>query len=73
MLQDRKSRLIPLTKWNDYHVWPTQGGLRHLYAFRNKKQCDQVFCKAAGRVLVDEEAFFEWARDARPSLADSRK
>lgn len=27
-----KSKLIPLTKWNDFHVWPTIGGLRHLVA-----------------------------------------
>jgi hypothetical protein len=69
----RKSRLIPLTKWNEYHVWPSLGGLRHLYAFRQAKECNQIFFKTGGRVLVDEEAFFDWARDNRPSLADTRK
>ncbi len=74
MIDDKKNtRLIPLTKWNDYHVWPSLGGLRHLYAFRTKKECEKIFFKAAGRVLIDEEAFFDWARDSRPSLADSRK
>lgn len=73
MSDEKKSRLIPVTKWNEYHVWPSLGGLRHLYAFRRKKKCDQVFFKAAGRVLIDEEEFFNWARDNRPSLADSRK
>lgn len=23
-------RLIPITKWNLFHVWPPAGGLRHL-------------------------------------------
>ena len=25
-----KTRLIPVTKWNDFHTWPPIGGLRHL-------------------------------------------
>ena len=57
MSDEKKSRLIPVTKWNEYHVWPSLGGLRHLYAFRRKKKCDRVFFKAAGRVLIDEEEF----------------
>ena len=73
MSDEKKSRLIPVTKWNEYHVWPSLGGLRHLYAFRQAKECDQVFFKTGGRVLVDEEAFFDWARENRPSLADTRK
>ena len=28
MSEKKISRLIPLTKWNDYHVWPTEGGLK---------------------------------------------
>jgi hypothetical protein len=73
MSGSNKSRLIPVTKWNEYHVWPSLGGLRHLYAFRNEKKCEEVFFKASGRVLVDEEAFFDWAKDHRPSLSDTRK
>jgi hypothetical protein len=62
MSEKKISRLIPLTKWNDYHVWPTEGGLRHLVANAKKKKFNHVFVKASGRVLIDEDLFFEWAK-----------
>jgi len=62
MLEKKISRLIPLTKWNDYHVWPTEGGLRHLVANAKNKKFKHVFVKASGRVLIDEDLFFEWAK-----------
>ena len=30
MEQKKERRLIPVTKWNEYHPWPPIGGLRHL-------------------------------------------
>ncbi len=56
------SRLIPLTKWNDFHVWPTRAGLRHLVANAKKKKFEKVFLKAGGRILIDEIAFLTWVR-----------
>ena len=58
----KQSRLIPITKWNDYHVWPTIGGLRHLVANAKKKKFETVVVKIGGRVLIDEDAFFLWAK-----------
>ncbi len=55
------NRLIPLTKWNEYHVWPTIGGLRHLVANAKEKKCESVFVKAGGRWLIAENEFFAWA------------
>lgn len=63
MSNERKSRLVPVTKWNEYHVWPTIGGLRHLVANAKKKKFEHVVVKASGRVLIDEDAFFQWAKD----------
>ncbi len=57
-----KSELIPLTKWNDFHIWPTIGGLRHLVANAKRKNFEGVVVKANGRVLIDERAFMEWAK-----------
>ncbi len=54
------SRVIPLTKWNEYHEWPPLGGLRHLVFNANTNGFDKVMRKVGRRVLIDEDAFFEW-------------
>jgi hypothetical protein len=64
MQKKKPRRLIPLTKWNQFHLWPTIGGLRHLVAFAKQKNFEQVFIRANGRILVDEEAFFLWLSDS---------
>ena len=64
MSQDSKNRLITLTKWNQYHPWPSIAGLRHLVAHAKKKKFEHVVVRAGGRVLIDEYAFFQWARNS---------
>jgi hypothetical protein len=61
MKEETCSRLIPITKWNQYHPWPSIGGLRHLVAHAKNKKCTHIFVKAGGRVLIVEDAFFAWA------------
>lgn len=56
----KKDRLIPLTKWKDYHEWPSEAGLRSLVIRAKDNGFDKVVKKAGGRVLIDEEAFFKW-------------
>jgi hypothetical protein len=65
MEEKKQRRLIPLTKWNQFHLWPTIGGLRHLVAFATQKKFEQVLVRANGRVLIDEEAFFEWVNASK--------
>jgi len=60
MNEEKKSRLIPLTKWNQYHPWPTIPGLRNLVSHAQQKKCAEVFVKAGGRWLIIEDAFFAW-------------
>lgn len=57
------TRLIPLTKWNDYHPWPGRGGLRHLVFYEETNGFSKVVVRIGRRVLLDERAFFEWARE----------
>lgn len=64
MISER-NKLIPLTKWNQYHPWPSIGGLRHLVANAKQKKFDKVIVRAGGRVLIDETAFFEWATNPK--------
>ncbi len=54
------TRLIPVTKWNDHHEWPPQGGLRHLIFNARTNGFDSVVKRAGRRVLLDEAAFFQW-------------
>jgi len=58
-------RYIPVTKWNDYHVWPPIGGLRHLIFHAKTNGFDKVVVRSGRRVLIDENAFFEWMRNKK--------
>lgn len=59
MNADTERRLIPVTKWNDFHAWPPQGGLRHIRFYSETNGFARAFKKVGSRVLVDERAFFE--------------
>jgi hypothetical protein len=54
-----QSRLIPLTRWNEFHAWPPQGGLRWLMFNRNRNGFADAFVKCGRRVLIKEKTFFD--------------
>jgi len=56
----RGDRLIPLTKWGEYHPWPSVGGLRYLVFFAETNGFQACVRRAGRRVLIKEKAFFEW-------------
>ena len=56
-----RSKLIPVTRWNDYHVWPPIGGLRHLIFHEKTNGFSACVVRVGRRVLIDEAKFFEWA------------
>ena len=66
---DKTTRLIPLTQWSDYHLWPSAGGLRHL-ALTRPPGIESAILRVNGRVVIDEAAFLDWAR-AQSSAADA--
>jgi len=55
------TRLIPIQKWNEFHIWPPYGGMQHIRFHKEKNGFSKAFKKIGGRVLVDEAAFFECA------------
>ncbi len=61
------SELIPVTKWNQYHVWPTTSALRHLIWEADKNGFNKVIRRVGRAVLLDEEAFYQWVEDQNPS------
>ena len=67
MNENIKSRLIPLTKWSQFHLWPPIGGLRHLVFYAETNGFWQCIKRAGKRILIDEKAFFEWVDRQNPS------
>lgn len=57
-----KTRLIPVPDWKNHHPWPPEGGLRHLVFYAATNGFNKVIRRIGRRVLIDELAFFEWAR-----------
>ncbi len=53
-------RLIPANDWSKFHAWPPLGGLRHLIFHANSNGFDAVVKRVGRRVLIDEDAFFNW-------------
>ena len=54
------NNLIPATDWNKNHSWPPIGGLRHLIFNAEKNGFNKVIRRIGRRVLIDEQAFFDW-------------
>ncbi len=65
-------RLIPLSKWNEYHDYPSVSGLRHLVFFAKDNGFDIVLKRIGKRIYIDEQAFFSWV-DKSKELNDSNK
>lgn len=69
---EKKSRLIPLADWNEYHPFPTVGALRQYRHYRDINGFDEVLeygGENGGRVLIDEEKFFEWQRNRKKNAS----
>jgi hypothetical protein len=60
---EHTSRLIPVAAWPDHYPWPPTGGLRHLIFYAKTNGFDKVVRRLGRRVLIDEAAFFAWARE----------
>ncbi len=69
----KEKRFIPVTKWQDYHSWPPSGGLRHLIFHEKTNGFDKCIIRAGRRVLIDEQAFFEWLHSQKNKGAPCKK
>ena len=68
MTDSTTRKLIPVTRWNDHHDFPPQGGLRHLVFNAHTNGFDKVIRRVGKRVLIDEAAYFDWV-DAQNQTA----
>lgn len=64
---EEKNRLIPLTKWNQYHPDPTVSALRNLVFNKDKNGFDKVIERRGCRVLINEQEYFEWRKQYKIS------
>lgn len=58
-----QTRIIPLADWPKYHPWPPIGGLRHIAFNLETSGFKRAILRVGGRVLIDEAAFFQCARE----------
>ena len=52
-------RLIPVSKFNDYHPDPSPAAIRWMI-YINKDGFEECVVRRGRRILIDEEAYFKW-------------
>lgn len=57
-----RDRIIPVTKWPEFHPWPTVAGLRWLIFHASANGFEHCLIRKGRRVLLSEQRFFEWAK-----------
>jgi hypothetical protein len=60
--EEIKTRYIPITKWPEYHPYPTVSGMRYLRFHQKTLGFASAFVKLNKRILVDEQEFFRILR-----------
>ena len=58
-MKAQQTRLIPITRWNEFHPWPEIGALRNIRQHCRSNGFAPAFVKIGARVLVNERKFFE--------------
>jgi hypothetical protein len=51
---------LTVRQWVHEHPWPPIGGLRHLIFNAEANGFNKVIRRIGRRVLIDEDAFFNW-------------
>lgn len=52
--------ILTVTDFAKKHPWPTERALRHLIFHADKNGFNAVIRRCGSRVLIREDAFFEW-------------
>jgi hypothetical protein len=58
-----EARLIPLTKWNQFHPGPPLSGLKHLVFNSKTNGFDRCIRRIGRRVYILEAEFFKWVEE----------
>jgi hypothetical protein len=60
--EEIKTRYIPITRWAEYHPYPTVSGMRYIRFHQKVLGFASAFIKFQKRVIVDEKEFFRILR-----------
>lgn len=58
MQQPEFKNLLTVKQWCKTHLWPPEGGLRHLIFHADSNGFKSAFVRVGRRVLIDETEFF---------------
>lgn len=64
----KNPKLIPLVDWHKFHQYPPLGQLRNLVFHAKTNGFDKVVVRASGRVLLNEDAWYDWLAERNPSF-----
>ena len=70
-IPNTKRRLIPASKWDKFHPWPSIPGLRHLIFNAESNGFETCVRRIGRRVLIDEAAFFLWVDDLAGNIPEN--
>ena len=70
--EETKTRYIPITKWPEYHPYPTVSGMRYLRFHQEELGFTSAFLKLNKRILVDEQEFFRILRSQQSNLSNNK-
>jgi hypothetical protein len=71
--EEIKTRYIPITKWPEYHPYPTVSGMRYLRFHQEELGYSSAFLKLNKRILVDEQEFFRILRSQQTDLINNKE
>lgn len=60
ILKEENGGLIPVSKWNDVHSYPTVRALRQIIFNKKKNGFEKVLRKIGGRLYICEKDFYAW-------------
>ena len=55
--------LIPVSKWEEHHKYPTVKAIRQLIFFKKKNGFAKVLRKIGGRLYIAENDFYKWVEE----------
>lgn len=71
----KTAQLLTVNQFVEKHQFATFGGLRHLIFYANTNGFSKVIKRIGRRILLDENAFFEWVEENNQNkeVGDVRK
>ena len=70
-----ENRILTVRDFCTKHLWPPEGGLRHIIFYSSENGAEAFIRRVGRRVLIDEAAFFVWvaAQNEKPNTGANAK